>query len=73
MPVNKYFSVQSQQHCIVAAVALLSVKLPEYNKQDNFRGDLVKERNIKKALYDILKDDVEVERIFQIIVNQKDY
>ncbi len=45
----------------------------QYNKQDNFRGDLVKERNIKKALYDILKDDVEVERIFQIIVNQKDY
>ena len=45
----------------------------QYSKQDNFRGDLVKERNIKKALYNVLNDEVEVERIFQIIVNQKEY
>ena len=45
----------------------------QYSKQDNFRGDLVKERNIKKALYNVLKDEAEVERIFQIIVNQKEY
>ena len=45
----------------------------QYSKQDNFRGDLVKERNIKKALYNVLNDEDEVERIFQIIVNQKEY
>jgi type I restriction enzyme R subunit len=45
----------------------------QYSKQDNFRGDLVKERNIKKALYNVLNNEDEVERIFQIIVNQKEY
>lgn len=44
-----------------------------YSKQDGFRGDLIKERNVKKALYHVLKDENEVERIFQIIINQQDY
>jgi type I restriction enzyme R subunit len=42
-------------------------------KQDGFRGDLIKERNIKRALFGVLNDDNEVERIFQIVVNQKEY
>lgn len=42
-------------------------------KQDGFRGDLIKERNIKRALYEVLKDDDEVERIFKIVINQKEY
>ena len=42
-------------------------------KQDGFKGDLIKQRIIKKEIYDILKDESEVERIFDIIVNQPDY
>ena len=44
-----------------------------YAKQDNFRGDLIKERMIKKALHEVLNDQQKVEEIFQIIVNQKEY
>ena len=55
------------------SLAMACDEAVRYSKQDNFRGDLVKERNIKKALYNVLNDEVEVERIFQIIVNQKDY
>lgn len=55
------------------ALAMACDEAVHYSKQDNFRGDLVKERNIKRALYNLLNDDDEVERIFQIIVNQKEY
>jgi type I restriction enzyme R subunit len=55
------------------ALAMACDEAVLYNKQDGFRGDLVKERNIKKALYSVLNDDNEVERIFQIVVNQKEY
>jgi type I restriction enzyme R subunit len=55
------------------ALAMACDVAVQYSKQDNFRGDLVKERNIKKALYDVLNNDDEVERIFQIILNQKEY
>ena len=55
------------------SLAMACDEAVQYSKQDNFRGDLVKERNIKKALYNVLNDEVEVERIFQIIVNQKEY
>ena len=55
------------------SLAMACDEAVRYSKQDNFRGDLVKERNIKKALYNVLNDEVEVERIFQIIVNQKEY
>jgi len=55
------------------SLAMACDEAVQYSKQDNFRGDLVKERNIKKALYNVLNDVDEVERIFQIIVNQKEY
>ena len=42
-------------------------------KQDGFKGDLIKQRLIKKAIYEILNDQKEVERIFEIIVKQSDY
>jgi type I restriction enzyme R subunit len=42
-------------------------------KQDGFRGNEIKERLIKKEIYEILKDEKEVERIFSIIKEQKDY
>ena len=42
-------------------------------RQDGFRHNPVKENRIKRALYQILNDDEEVERIYQIVVEQKEY
>ena len=42
-------------------------------KQDGFRGNLVKLRRIKAALYKILKDENEVERVYKIVVEQEEY
>lgn len=44
-----------------------------YVKKADWRGNDAKEREIKKALYDILKDVKEVERIFPIIKEQNEY
>lgn len=38
-----------------------------------FRGDSIKERRIKRALFSILNDDAEVERLFKIIERQEEY
>ena len=40
---------------------------------DGFRNNPVKEKQIKRELYKILKDKNEVERIFKIIVEQEEY
>jgi type I restriction enzyme R subunit len=45
----------------------------KYSKQDDFRGDLIKERMIKKALFNVLLNDEKVEFIFNIIKNQNEY
>lgn len=45
----------------------------KYSKQDGFRGDLIKERMIKKALFNVLLNDEKVDFIFQIIKNQSEY
>lgn len=42
-------------------------------KRDGWRGNLPKENEIKGALYKILKDIDEVNRIFEIIYEQKEY
>ncbi|MFA6238056.1 MAG: HsdR family type I site-specific deoxyribonuclease [Bacteriovorax sp.] len=39
----------------------------------DWRGVQTRENVIKQALWEILNDDAEVERIFQIIVNQREY
>ncbi len=41
------------------------------NRYDGFRGDQAKERTIKKAVYEIVQDVDEVERIFKIIAAPK--
>ena len=41
--------------------------------QDRFRNDPFKERPIKKALFELLNDKDEVERIFNIVVKQGEY
>jgi type I restriction enzyme R subunit len=42
-------------------------------KMDGFRGDEVKERIMKKELYNILNNKEEVEYIFEIIKAQAEY
>jgi type I restriction enzyme R subunit len=42
-------------------------------RSDDWRGHLARERSIQRALYDILRDDAEVERIFRIIKAQPEY
>lgn len=51
---------------------LIDSKVKEVRPAD-WRGVQARENVIKKGLWDILKDDDEVERIFIIIVNQKEY
>ncbi len=41
--------------------------------QDGFRGNPAKERIIQGKMFEILKDENEVKRIFDIIVNQPEY
>ncbi len=42
-------------------------------KKADFRGNLQKENEIKSVIYGILKDEKEVERIFAIIKQQREY
>ncbi len=43
-------------------------------KKDGWRGDVVKEREIKYAVYQIVGNDPEaIERIFELIQNQREY
>lgn len=42
-------------------------------RPDGWRGNSQKEKVIKRELYSILKNDEEVERVFSIIRNQKEY
>ena len=54
----------------------LAVELHEAvlrSRMDGFRNNPVKEKQIKRELYKILKDKNEVERIFKIIVEQEEY
>ena len=43
------------------------------SKMSGFRGDSIKENRIKRALFAILNDDAEVERLFKIIERQEEY
>jgi len=42
-------------------------------RPDDWRGVQAKERVIKAGLYGILQDQAEVERVFQIVIEQKEY
>lgn len=42
-------------------------------KEDSWRGNTAKENEIKRAIFDIVKDADEVERIFAIVKQQRDY
>ena len=42
-------------------------------RPDGWRGVSPREKTVKAALYDILKDEAEVERIFLVIKAQREY
>ena len=55
---------------------VLALKLDETVKKvspDGWRGVQAREQVIKAALYEILKDEAEVERLFLIIKAQDEY
>ncbi len=43
------------------------------NRPDNWKGNITKERVIKGKLYEVLKDEKEVERVFAIVKQQAEY
>ena len=54
-------------------LALALDKAVRSSKQADFRHNGFKERRIKKALFDVLNDTNEVERIYSIVVEQGEY
>lgn len=42
-------------------------------RSDDWRGNINKERMVKNALYEVLNNEQEVERVFPIIVQQEEY
>ena len=55
------------------ALSLACDEAVRYTKQVDWRGDDKKEMLIKGALHNVLKDEKEVERIFPIIKQQREY
>ena len=53
------------------AIQLHKAVLP--SKMDGFRNNPTKENRIKRALYQVLKNDETVERIYKIVVEQEEY
>jgi len=64
---------QGTKHEEVLALAIRLDETVKRTRQDGWRGVKPKENLIKAALYKILQDVAEVERIFPIIVKQKEY
>jgi type I restriction enzyme R subunit len=42
-------------------------------KKDNWRGSTFKEREVKYAIYQLVRDEAEVERIFELVKSQREY
>jgi len=55
------------------ALAIALDKAVRENKQANFRHNEFTERKIKQGLYEILNNKDEVERVYSIVVQQKEY
>ena len=45
----------------------------KYSRPDDWRGVQAREQVVKKAMYDVLKDEHEVERIYKIVFQQHEY
>ena len=55
------------------ALAIALDQAVQKSKQDGFRHNMFKERKIKQALFEILKNQGEVERVYNIAVEQEEY
>ncbi|KCZ72790.1 type I site-specific deoxyribonuclease, HsdR family [Candidatus Methanoperedens nitroreducens] len=44
-----------------------------HTKKDGWRGNIIKEREVKYAIRKHVKDDAEVERVFELVKNQSEY
>lgn len=64
----KYYEIFQQRG--FKKCAIISSYTPQAG---GFRGDSIKERRIKRALFAILNDDTEVERLYKIIEKQEEY
>ncbi|MNW04574.1 hypothetical protein D3C71_2006820 [compost metagenome] len=42
-------------------------------RQDSFRGNIIKERKIKRGIYGAVKDDSKMEELFKIVIEQGEY
>ena len=42
-------------------------------RKDDWRGNIIKEREVRYAIRDIISDEAEVERIFELVRNQREY
>ena len=70
-PFAPYGKATGDEH--VLALAIRIDETVKNTRPDGWRGIQAKENVIKAALYKILQDVAEVERIFPIIVKQKEY
>jgi len=55
------------------ALALALDEAITRTKKAAWRGNLIKEREVKLAIRSLIKDESEVERIFELVKNQQDY
>lgn len=44
-----------------------------HTKKDGWKGNIIKEREVKYAIKKHIKDDAETERIFELVKNQVEY
>lgn len=58
---------QNEELAVRLDQAILNVR------QDDWRGNLFKERAVRRVIRDLLQDDDATERIFQLVKNQADY
>ena len=44
-----------------------------YTKKDSWKGNKIKEREVRNAIKKHVKEDTEVDRIFELVKNQSEY
>ena len=59
--------------CAGAALAIALDEAVRASKEDGFRHNPFKEKKIKKSMLNVLGDYGEVERVYNIVVEQAEY
>ena len=73
---NRAAEAQADYQTVHDPTLLLTLRIDEAVRQarfDGWRGVQAREQMIKRALYDVLRDESEVERIFLIVKAQREY